>query len=299
MTFKSIILFIVFLSFNLQAKLYVLVTTPDIAYMATRIGGSLVKVESLLDGSEDPHYVDAMPNFVAKAAKADIFCQVGMSLELGWAPRVLLRSGNKKIQRGGVGFCDTGSTVKAIEVPRGNIDRSMGDVHPEGNPHYHLGPTAFLQGAKTVMDVLITNDTKNAETYLKNYDILEKDVMKTKKYVQQLFRDLKNKNFLQYHREYSYFFKEYGLNDLGALEETPGIPPSAGRLARLAISMKNKKVNAVVATHNAPEKLLTRFKQMTSIPYLSVPLGIQSTKKGPKSFRQLQITIAKSILKGQ
>jgi zinc/manganese transport system substrate-binding protein len=294
---KSLILYFLLFS-SVYAKLNVITTTPDIAFMVNKIGGTNVKVESLLDGTEDPHYVDAMPHFIAKAANADIFCQIGMSLEAGWSPKLLTKSGNKKIQKGGKGYCELGKTVKAIDIPQGKIDRSMGDVHAEGNPHFHLAPTYFLQGANTVLDILISNDPKNAEFYLKNFSKLEKEVQQSKKYTASLFKDLKNKNFLQYHKEFSYFFKEYGLNELGALEETPGVPPSAGRLARLAVEMKGKSIKAVVATTNTPEKLLNKFKQMTNIPYIVVPLGMTTNKNdGPQSFHELQMQIAKNILK--
>ena len=69
----------------------------------------------------------------------DVFCFIGMDLEVGWAPKVLSRSGNRQVQKGGKGHCETGKNVKAIQVPKGEITRALGDVHAQGNPHYHLG----------------------------------------------------------------------------------------------------------------------------------------------------------------
>ena len=130
-------------------------------------------MESLLEGTEDPHYVDAMPHWIVKAAKADVFCMVGLELETGWVPKVLSRSGNAKIQSGAPGHCDASKKVKALEIPVGKIDRSMGDIHPGGNPHYNLGPSFFSQAAESIVDVLINVDAPGAETYMKNLATLK------------------------------------------------------------------------------------------------------------------------------
>ena len=122
-----------------------------------------------------------MPHFISKVANADMFCLVGLDLEVGWAPKVLSRSGNSKVQPGGKGYCETGKTIKALNVPTGRIDRSQGDIHAMGNPHYHLGPTALLQGAQTVLETLINVDTNNAEFYLNNFSTLEKNLKRVKK----------------------------------------------------------------------------------------------------------------------
>lgn len=296
MTFKKIIFLLLIFSFNTNAVLKIVTTTPDLAYMANQIGGKLVQVESLLDGTEDPHYIDAMPHFIAKAASADIFCQVGMSLESGWAPKILIRSGNANIQGGGKGFCIIGNNINAIEIPTVQIDRSMGDLHAQGNPHFQLSPDHFLQGAQTMLEILINNDEKNASIYLENFQKFEIKIKNTKKEITEILKQIKNKNFLQFHREFSYFLTAYGLNNLGALEETPGIPPSAGRLARLSIKMKNKNVKAVMATRNSPMKTLEKYKQMSNIPYLILPIGIM-TKDGPKDYHSLQLYIANKIIK--
>ena len=125
-----------------------------------RFGREKVQVVSLLEGNEDPHYVDAMPNWISKVSNADVFCFVGMDLEIGWAlPKVLSKSGNAKVQSGGKGHCNAGASVKALEVPYGKIDRSMGDVHSGGNPHYHLGPTYYLQAADGIFSVLMEVDS--------------------------------------------------------------------------------------------------------------------------------------------
>ena len=163
-------LFLLLYSNLLWAELKVVTTTPDLAWLVDSIGKKRVSAISLLNGSEDPHFVDAMPSWIAKASRADVFCLVGLELEVGWVPKVLERSANPKIQPGGKGYCEVGKFVKALEVPKGKIDRSMGDVHASGNPHYHLGPEQFKNAAKGVFEVLVTNDPGNAVEYTEKPD---------------------------------------------------------------------------------------------------------------------------------
>jgi len=174
---KLISLFLIFIfSMPVSAKLNIIATSPDIAWLIKKVGGEQVKVESLLNGNEDPHYVDAMPHWIAKASKADIFCYVGLEL--------------------------VGSFVTALEVPTGKIDRSMGDVHASGNPHYHLGPDSFIMAAKGVYSMLVKNDS--AESSL----IYKKNLAKTIEHINQIktkalaiLSQKKDMKLMSYHKE--------------------------------------------------------------------------------------------------
>jgi len=285
------LLFIVNIS---HAKIRVVTTTPDLAWLVKEIGKERVEVISLLEGNEDPHYVDAMPHWIAKVSKADVFCFVGMELEVGWAPKVLSRSANGKVQSGGKGHCNAGKTVKALEKPVGQVNRSLGDVHAGGNPHYHLGPTFFLQAGETIMSVLMEVDSKGTETYLKNLDKLSYKMEILKKRVVEILKPKGGLNIISYHKEFSYFFKDFGLNSSGEIEETPGVPPSAGRIARVGLSAKRKKIHLALATTTNPKKILNKFKEISGVPVAVVPLSI--LKSGyPANYEQLILTLAKSI----
>lgn len=289
----SLIIFVI--SFALSAKLIVLTTTPDLAWLVSEIGGEKVNVTSLLEGNEDPHYVDAMPHWIAKASNADLFCFVGMDLEVGWAPKVLSRSSNAKIQPGGKGHCNAGKSVKALEVPTGNVDRSMGDVHAGGNPHYHLGPSFYLQSADGILSQLIEVDAKNTEYYLKNYESLSKKISRVKAKVKKILSKKKIGKIMSYHREFSYFFKDFGLVSAGEIEETPGVPPSAGRIARVGIQAKRDKVALALATTTNPKKLLNKFTEISNVPVAVVPMSI--LKSGtPANYEELMTKLANEIV---
>ena len=296
MIFKYIVCFLLLFPALAVARLKVVTSTTDIKWLVEKIGGDKVEVESLLGGFEDPHYVDAMPHFMGKAARADIFCLVGMSLEIGWVPKVLSRSGNKKIQPGGKGYCETGLKVEALGVPVGKIDRSGGDVHPEGNPHFHLGPQAFLSGGRVVLEVLAGMDPSHTEFYAANFKNLKKELMRLKSKVSEILRPLKKKRVVEYHREFTYFLKEFGLENDGSLEEIPGIPPSAARLAHMILKSKKRDVVLLMASEMSPRKTIKKFRESSRIPVVTLPLSI-SPRDGFRTYPDLLISMAKKMVR--
>jgi len=293
----KIIFLIAFLSISsfAEAKIKIVTTTPDLAWLVREIGKDKVEVTSLLNGSEDPHYVDAMPHWISKVSNADAFCFVGMDLEVGWAPRILSRSGNAKVQPGGKGYCNAGKTVKALDIPKGNVDRSMGDIHGEGNPHYHLGPSFFLQAADSVFSTLIEVDSKNLEFYSNSFEALSKKINGIKNKVSNLLNGKSNLKIMSYHKEFSYFFKDFGLTGGNSIEETPGVPPSAGRIARVSLEAKRKKIDIVLATTTNPKKVLDKFNEISGVPVAIVPLSLR-LDGSPKNYEELLVSLANKII---
>jgi zinc/manganese transport system substrate-binding protein len=118
------------------APLKICTTVVELGSLARTVGGDRVEVTVLAKGNEDVHYLDAKPSFIKVLSEADLFIQVGMELEAGWAPYLLQNSRNARVQPGGGGYLDASTVIAPLEVPTGVVDRSMGDIHPEGNPHY-------------------------------------------------------------------------------------------------------------------------------------------------------------------
>src|SRR5688572_4730545 len=123
-----------------QKKLNVVATLPDYGAIAAAIGGDKIAVTTLARGTEDPHFVDAKPSFLRVLNRADLLIEGGAELEIGWLPPLVAGARNKAIVPGGSGNLMLSKYVRLLEVPAGPIDRSMGDVHPSGNPHFNLDP---------------------------------------------------------------------------------------------------------------------------------------------------------------
>ena len=261
-------------SVPLFAKTNVVTTIPDLAWLVERIGGDTVTVRPLMKGTENPHYVDAVPDFIRRAADADVVVLVGLDLEVGWLPKVLSRSGNAKVMTGGAGYCAASRTVTVRERPTAPVDRSMGDIHPQGNSHYWLGPSAMAEAASAVGDCLANVDPTHAEKYRAQAVVVSKEILALRDELKKLIP--KNPGpVMEYHREFSYFFADYGLPSVGTLEEKPGLPPSAGRIAAVAMDAKTKKVRLLVGGLWAPKAHLDRFTELSKIPALGLPTSLR------------------------
>ena len=251
-------------------SLNVVATTPDIAWLASEILKEDGSVTTLLGGHEDAHAVDAVPSYILAAAKADVFCFVGMSLEIGWVPKVIEKTANRKIQPGSDGYCDMGKVIEALDVPKGPINRSMGDVHPEGNPHYYASLPQMLKVAEAMAAQLMALvDSKTLPRLESNLNELQNSIRNTHTKLKAKLEDHFGKELptiAQYHGNFTYFANSYGFKMFGNIEETPGVAPSAGAIARGALSARKKKVAVVLAVPHNPRSLIEKFAQIAKIP---------------------------------
>src|SRR5437867_7975937 len=127
-------------AFPSLARLNVVASTPDLGSIAREVGGDRIEVTSLAKGTEDPHFVDPKPSFIRMPNQADVLIEGGADLEVGWLPPLVLNARNPKIQLGRPGRIIAAEVIRLLEVPTGPIDRSLGDVHPFGNPHFTVDP---------------------------------------------------------------------------------------------------------------------------------------------------------------
>lgn len=274
-----------------MAKLKVVTTTPDIAEVVRAIGQEHVEVQSLLNGKEDPHFAEARPDYILKVNRADIVCAMGLELEAGWLPKVLNKSGNSKIQEGGRGFCELGRSVKPLDIPTTAINRSLGDVHAHGNPHFNLDPLRLAEAAQEVVRVLSHNEPQHSGAFQNNYATFKKQMLSLHS---RLSKKIPKSKVMEYHKEFSYFFNTYQLESAGSLEEKPGMPPSAARIATVAKLAREQKVTVLFATPSAPHKTLERFQELSGIPFVIVPSYVE-TKGSAQSIEALQELLVGSL----
>ena len=163
-------LFLVLLAFGFTAQgaVKIVATLPDLADIARQIGGDKVQVTSLAQPTEDVHFVDAKPSFIRVLNQADLLIEGGVELEIGWLPPLVDAARNKKILKGGIGRLDASEGVGLLEIAKGPIDRSQGDVHAAGNPHYLLDPRNGGVFAENITQKLIELDSSNQAVYTAN-----------------------------------------------------------------------------------------------------------------------------------
>ena len=242
----------------LFGKVRIVSSTTDIADIVKIIGGDHVTVTSIARGNQDPHYVEILPSYMVKVRKADIYFMVGMELDL-WAQQIIDGSRNRKVM-----VVDCSVEINKMEVPTGQIDASMGDIHRFGNPHYWLDPENGKLIARMVAEKLINHDSKNAEQYQSNLTQFENDLNSAISIWTKRFSDLRNKNIIFYHNSWPYFSKRFGLITVGFLEPKPGITPSPSQLNQVINQIKENEIEVIASesyfSDRAPKFIASKTK---------------------------------------
>lgn len=229
-----------------QDKVKVVATLPVFAELAKAVGGDRVEVTAIASPVQDPHFVDAKPSFILKAGQADLFIEAGMDLEVGWAPLVREQSRNADIQVGAAGYVDASSHVRKLGVPSGRVDRSRGDVHPHGNPHYWLDPLNAVPLTADIALALTRVDPRNAGYYNdRRRDFLAALEGRMADWRGRM-APLSGVSVVTYHESWEYFASRFGLDLVGYLEPKPGIPPSPSHLAKLMDAMQAEGVELIL-----------------------------------------------------
>lgn len=227
------------------AQLKVVATYPWIGEIVKEIGKERVRVHTIAKPTEDFHSVVPRPSHIAKLRDADLLVINGAGLEVGFLPPMLQQSNNPRIQPGRMGFLDLSQFVQIIEKPE-RVSRELGDVHPEGNPHFHLDPHNIPLLARAVGDRMCQLDPEDCNYYRSNLeDFLKRWNNKLKEW-DAGFSKLRGLRVVQYHKTYNYPFRRYGIETVGTIEPLPGIPPNARHLEKLKKEAGEKQVKFVV-----------------------------------------------------
>jgi zinc/manganese transport system substrate-binding protein len=242
---KFFLLVFIFLN-PVFTEVSIITTVTDIKYIADQIGKSKIKSESMIRGFDDPHFVMTRPDFLLKLSDADIFCQIGLDLEIGWAPLLLQQSRNIKIQKGQNGFCDTSVGMNILGKPTIQVDRSMGDMHIFGNPHYSLDPVNAIQMGINIHSALIRVDPDNHDFYSENLEEFRNKMIQLVKEESIKFKPYFGSRVAVFHDEFLYLASRFKFNANLTLEERPGVPPSTRYLEQCIINMKANKIKLIL-----------------------------------------------------
>jgi zinc/manganese transport system substrate-binding protein len=225
--------------------LHVVAAYPYIEDLVETIGGENVRVFCLARGDYNPHVIIPRPSFIAKVRRADLLVISGAQLEIGWLPPLLRQANNPAVQPGEQGFLDLSRSVTLIDVPA-SVSRELGDVHPEGNPHYYLDPENILLLARTVTDRLSRLDPDGAWYYEGKYEAFA--TLWRAKLVEWShdMLPLKETRVVEYHKNYDYFLRRYGLVLAGTVEPLPGIPPTSKHIEQLERMLKTEPARFIL-----------------------------------------------------
>jgi ABC-type Zn uptake system ZnuABC Zn-binding protein ZnuA len=228
------------------AQLKVVTSTTDLYDIAKQVGGNKITATHIGEGYQDPHFIEAKPSFVLQLRNADVWAFVGLDLEIGWMPLLLQGARNPKLQPGQPGYVDASRVMTVLDMARGNVDRSQGDVHPLGNPHYWLDPENGRRIAKLFRETFSQLDPKNAATYAANEKAFTQRLDAAEKAWQPDLAKIKGQPVVAWHTSWRYFAEYNGMNIVGFMEPKPGVPPSPAHLAGLIQTMKRTGAKVIV-----------------------------------------------------
>lgn len=227
------------------AQIRVVATTPDLASLAREIGGNAATVTALAKPTEDPHYVDAKPSHIVTLNRADALVEGGAELELGWLPPLLENSRNSSISAGAPGRIAASQGVRMLEIPA-SFDRSKGDVHSAGNPHFLIDPFNVRIIARNMADRFAQIDPKSAVTYKANLAAFNTKLDAKSAAWQSQLAPYRGSRIVTYHKDFVYLAARFGLTVVETLEPKPGIAPSPAHLAMVIGRMKASNARVIL-----------------------------------------------------
>lgn len=256
-----------------QAKTNVFACEPEWGALAKEIGGDDVDVTIATSAHQDPHHIKAKPSLLAAMRKADLaFCN-GASLEVGWLP--VLR---QKAAGPDTVFLYAADYVNKLDIPA-KVDRAMGDVHPDGNPHIVSDPRNMLAVAGVLADKLAEIDPEHAQGYEGRSATFQKNWQSLIAGWKQQASGLNGANVVVYHTLWRYMLNWLGVNDVASLEPKPGIPPTASHLEEVLKAVQGKKVTAILVAPYEDEKAAEWLSGKTGIPVVHLPFTVGGDDK--------------------
>jgi zinc/manganese transport system substrate-binding protein len=259
-----------------NAALKILATTADWGALATELGGDKVNVYTATTALQDVHRVEAKPSLVARARSADLVIASGADLEIGWLPVLLQESGNARIQPGAPGYFEASAQVNLLEIPS-SVDRLMGDVHPQGNPHIQLDPHDIAAIARSLTAKLIALDERNGQVYTARGTDFQSRWSQAIARWEAKAAPLKGVPVVVIHRDQAYLCHWLGLKEVASIEPKPGVPPSVGYLAMLVTKLSAAPPRMILRNAYNDPKAVDWLSQRINAPVVLLPFSVGGT----------------------
>jgi zinc/manganese transport system substrate-binding protein len=273
-----------------HAALKVLATTSDWGALVNEIGGEQVNVYVATSALQDVHRVDAKPSLVARARTADLVVATGAELEIGWLPVLIQESGNRRIQPGNPGYFEATSVLTLAEKPE-RFDRSLGDIHPQGNPHVQLDPHNIARIAQALTERLSQLDAAHAQYYQQRSKDFDTRWQAAIQRWETQAAKLKGVPVVVMHRDQTYLCRWLGLEQVAAIEPKPGMPPTAGYLGQLVTKLKATPPRVIMLNAYNDPKAAKWLSERVQAPIVVLPFSVGGTPQAKDLFGLFDDTI--------
>ena len=270
-----IALSLVIISNSALAKIKVFTCEPEWTSLVKEITKNKAVVYQAISGKQDPHKIQARPSLIAKVRNSDLLVCSGADLEIGWLPVLIEKAANNKIKVGTLGYFEATSVIDVIDK-KSNVDRSMGDQHPYGNPHIHLNPHNILIVGQEIVKRLSKIDPNNSKIYQENFASFQSKFSNKILEWENKAKVLVNKNIISHHADINYLVQWLKLNLLSTIENKPGIPPSASQMKKLVDDFKDSNILAINSFIMNPAKPSNWLSNKLQAPKVSLHYTVGS-----------------------
>ena len=274
-----------------DAEVRILACEPEWAALAEEIGGEDVVVHSATHGRQDAHYIRARPSLIAKVRRADILFCSGADLEVGWLPVLLERGARRIVQPGQPGHIMAADHVDVLERPE-VLDRSLGDIHPGGNPHVHLDPGNIAVLARLLTERLEQIDPDRADAYRQRLASFRARWADAAEGWRERAEALRGMKVFVYHKAWVYLVHWAGLERVAALERVSGVPPTASHLAEVLELAQSSGAKAILRAPYDPEDAAEWLSGKTGIPVVELPFTVGGRPEATDLFSLFDSTLA-------
>jgi ABC-type Zn uptake system ZnuABC Zn-binding protein ZnuA len=274
-------------------KINVVATTPDLAALAVAIGGDAVDVKALAKPTEDPHFVDAKPSHIVTLNRADVLIDGGAELEIGWLPPLLESARNDKIATGAPGRISASLGVHLVEIPA-SFDRSRGDVHAMGNPHFLIDPVNVRLIVAQIADHFAQVAPKSADLFKANLKTFNATLDAKVAEWQKALAPFKGAKIVTYHKDFVYMAERFNLDVVETLEPKPGIAPSPSHLAQVISKMKAEHARVILVQPFQNRKTAETVARQTDATVLDISQQ-PGAIKGTETYFTLMDYIVKTL----
>jgi len=258
--------------------LKVVATIHDLGDIARAVGGDRVEVKSLCTGMENIHQVRTQPSDIIAVSRADVFVEMGLAMEHAWVPGLLMAARNRRIATDQPGFVNVSLGWTPINVPPELSRRWSADVHPQGNPHFNLDPRGGRHIATRIHDALVRVDPDSAEhydarlaAYLERLDAAEQRWA-------EIGAKLEGAKIVEYHTEFNYLCRVYGVTVVATIEPKPGVPPTPKHLAHVVDLMAEEGVDVILTATWSNNRFVDETARRSGARVVELPHMVKSVE---------------------
>ena len=280
---KIIPLLLLYVQTAFTGRLQVVATYGYIGDIVQRIGKDHVEVVVLARGDYNPHIIIPKPSYIAKMRRADLLVINGGQLEIGWLPQIIKQANNGSVQPGERGFLDLSMHVHLIDVPT-SVSRELGDVHPEGNPHFFMDPDNIPVIAKAITERLNELDPDNQAAYETNYKELYTLWQQQMKDWEEKLKPFKGEKVVEYHKIFDYFLNRFGFVIAGTIEPLPGIPPTTKHIADVEKLIMREQVKIIFQDVYNPQDASSYLAKRLNVRLIVLPHDVGAVKEANDVF---------------